>query len=124
MRLATIVVAAFVAMGPPATAITLGRAAPHQQPYAICQTRSLVDYVNGEWAARDSDRDFENDFNENAYIYSDALGVRVGRVSSAQHPTNKHTADISEWVESLRSEDGKPDEGPLVATRLVLLQAH
>src|SRR3569832_858591 len=56
----------------------------------------------------------------NIFLYTDQLG-KVGRLNS--HTYDGKPAEPLDFVESLRTSNGKHDVGPIVASRLVLLQA-
>ena len=83
----------------------------------------MADYVNAEWA----------DFNDqarlpdkyvgylNIFLYTDRLG-KVGRLNGFTY--KGEAASENDFVESLRSANGKKDIGPIVASRLVLMQPH
>jgi hypothetical protein len=105
-----------------ASALSWSRVPPHQRPYAICEAGRLADYINAEWA----------DFHDrvrlpdkyvgylNIFLYTDQLG-KVGQLNS--HTYDGKPAGAIDFVESLRTANGKDDVGPIVASRLVLLQA-
>ncbi|HMO77337.1 MAG TPA: hypothetical protein PKD99_07805 [Sphingopyxis sp.] len=77
---------------------------------AICQARALTEYINGWWAYQNEETDeFDQDFPVDNIITDDR--------------GENWTAKESEFVESLRSAYGKPDQGPIVASRLVLLKS-
>ena len=105
-----------------ASALSWSRVQPHQRPYAICEAGRMADYINAEWA----------DFNDgaqlpdkyvgylNIFLYTDQLG-KVGQLNS--HTYAGKPAGAIDFVESLRTANGKNDVGPIIASRLVLLQA-
>lgn len=120
--LACLVALAALAGVSSASALSWSRLPPHQRPYAICEAGRMADYINAEWA----------DFNHgarlpdkyvgylNIFLYADQLG-KVGQLNS--HSYDGKPAGAIDFVESLRTANGKNDVGPIVASRLVLLQA-
>lgn len=94
----------------PALAVSISYPVKHRPEMAICQARALTDYINGWWAYENEEtQGFDQDFPVDKIITDDR--------------GENWTAKESEFVESLRSADGKPDQGPIVASRLVLLKS-
>jgi hypothetical protein len=108
--------------GPSASGLSWSRVAPHRQAFAICEAGRLADYINAEWADFTGGPRLPEEYVGylNIFLYTDQLG-KVGRLNS--HTYDGKPAEPLDFVESLRTSNGKHDVGPIVASRLVLLQA-
>lgn len=93
----------------PANAVSVYYPVKHRSEMAICQARELTDYINGWWVyENDEIDDFDRDFSIDVIVTDDR--------------GENWTAKEGEFVKSLRTAYGKPDQGPIVAARLVLLK--
>jgi len=124
-RAAITLAIAACAFAAPASAASLsgGRVSPHIQGYAICEAGRFTDWVNTEWAAQLEDRQRKDEYvgYPSAYIYSDTRG-KIGLLRGPGHNYAGNPASELDLIEDLRTSNGKNDEGPIVASRLVLLQ--
>lgn len=118
-----VALAVFAGSATPAAAMSGGHVPPHKQVYAICEAGRFADWVNTEWDAQLKDEQGKDEYigYPNIYLYSNSLG-KVGQLRGPGHPGVDHPASESDLVESLRTSNGKNDEGPIVASRLVMLQ--
>ena len=107
---------------PSATALSWSRVPLHKQSYAICEAGRLADYINAEWADTNDEAELPDKYVGylNIFLYTDRLG-KVGQLNS--HTYDGKPAHALNFVESLRSSNGKKDVGPILASRLVLLQS-
>lgn len=108
----TLALAALVGVARPAAALSWSKIPPHERASAICETRKLIDYINAEWAYLNDD-DEERD---EAFEDYPGFDIRSDGIDASPHERD--------WVRSLRTKHGRPDQGPIIASRLVLLQAH
>ena len=108
----------------PAGALSWSRVEPHEQKYALCEARKIADYINyeGEVLEERAERDDKWVGYPDYYIYTTALGV-VGNYSGPEHTYlgDGHPAHAFDFVETMRKWNGKADKGPIVASRLVVL---